>query len=113
MYQKQGSQEKVIAYFSRFLDRTQRQYCAKRREILAIVETVISIRTCVGWSISSSQKVYYIVWWLQRIQQYNHSNADALSRRPYMKHHCKHRDRADGREDPSSTLEFSNDVTRP
>ena len=39
--QKQGNEEKVIAYFSRSLDRTQRQYCTTRRELLAVVKSFI------------------------------------------------------------------------
>ena len=38
--QKQGNEEKVIAYFSRSLDRTQRQYCTTRRELLAVVKSL-------------------------------------------------------------------------
>lgn len=38
--QHQNGQERVIAYFSKTLNKTQRQYCVTRRELLAIVEAV-------------------------------------------------------------------------
>ena len=38
--QKQDGVEKVIAYFSRSLDRTQRQYCVTRRELLAVIKSL-------------------------------------------------------------------------
>ena len=38
--QKQNGDERVIAYFSRSLDRTQRQYCVTRRELLAIIKAL-------------------------------------------------------------------------
>ena len=37
---KQDGVEKVIAYFSRSLDRTQRQYCVTRRELLAVIKSL-------------------------------------------------------------------------
>ena len=39
-HKKQGNEEKVIAYFCRSLNRTQRQYCKTRRELLAVVKTL-------------------------------------------------------------------------
>lgn len=36
--QKQGREEKVVAYF--LLGQTQRQYCATRRELLAVIKSL-------------------------------------------------------------------------
>lgn len=40
MSQKQGEEEKVIAYFSRSLTKSERQYCVTRKELLALVAEV-------------------------------------------------------------------------
>ena len=38
--QKQGEEEKVIAYFSRSLTKSEQQYCVTRKELLALVTAV-------------------------------------------------------------------------
>lgn len=38
--QKQGGEEKVIAYFSRCLTKFERQYCVTRKEFVALVTAV-------------------------------------------------------------------------
>jgi len=40
MSQKQEGTEKVIAYFSRVLSKTGRNYCITRRELLAMVHSI-------------------------------------------------------------------------
>jgi len=42
LFQKQEGQEKVIAYFSQVLNKSERNYCVIRRELLAIVSSVKS-----------------------------------------------------------------------
>ncbi|KAL0128556.1 hypothetical protein PUN28_003711 [Cardiocondyla obscurior] len=42
--QKQGDEEKVIAYFSQVLSKSERNYCVTRRELLAIVDAVKSFQ---------------------------------------------------------------------
>jgi len=42
--QIQGKEEKVIAYFSRVLNKAERNYCVTRRELLAMVESMKSFR---------------------------------------------------------------------
>lgn len=40
--QKQKGIEKVIAYYSRMLNKTEKNYCVTRRELLAIVDSIKS-----------------------------------------------------------------------
>eukprot|EP00731_Ephydatia_muelleri_P007838 Em0004g176a len=60
--------ERVVAYASRALSRTEKKYCATRREMLALIITVYN-----GYIILRSRRVK----WLAGKQ---HTNADALSR---------------------------------
>jgi hypothetical protein len=120
--QKQGTEEKVIAYFSRSLNRTQRQYCTTRRELLAVVKSLAHfhpylygrnfvVRTdhsSLRWLVNFKYAEGQLARWLQKIQQYDlklehragkyHLNADALSRRPCLEEHCKNCDRAEAKE---------------
>ncbi|CAB4041567.1 Hypothetical predicted protein, partial [Paramuricea clavata] len=84
--QNQGNGEKVIAYFSRSLDR-------------------ISFKFPEG----------QLARWLQKIQQYDfhvehrpgkeHLNADALSRRPCLRNSCRNCDRMESKEQVSNEKE--------
>ena len=48
--QKQGGEERVIAYFSRSLTKSERQYCVTRKELLALVTAVRHFHHYVyGW----------------------------------------------------------------
>jgi len=112
--QKQGGIEKVIAYFSRVLNKSERNYCVTRRELLAIVESLRSfhhylygsrfvVRTdhiSLRWLMSFKNLEGQLARWLERIQQYDfeityrggksHSNADGLSRRPCIEMSCNY-----------------------
>ena len=130
--QKQGSEENVIAYFRRSLfDRTQRQYCTTRRELLAVVKSpthfhhhlygrnVNYIRidhfSSLRWLVNFKNAEGQFARWLQKIQQYDlkieHQpgkydlNADALSRPPCLRGRCKGCDRAESREQKTSEVE--------
>lgn len=98
--------EFVVAYGSRTLTKSERNYCATKKELLAVVVFLehfrpyllgkpFTIRTDHGaliWLQSFKQPEGQIARWLQKLQEYNfsiihrpgkqHSNADALSRIP-------------------------------
>jgi len=110
--QKQGKTEKVIAYFSRVFNKSERNYCVTRKELLAIVESLKSfhhylygnrfiVRTdhiSLRWLMSFKNLEGQLARWLERIQQYDfeiiyrkgksHGNADGLSRRPCVGMNC-------------------------
>ena len=112
--QVQSGEEKVIAYFSRQLSRQERQYCATRRELLAIIQatkhfhhylygrefTVRTDHAALKWLLSFKNPEGQTARWLEHLQQYDfiiehrlgekHGNADALSRRPCHLDACKH-----------------------
>ena len=98
--------EHVIAYGSRTLSKSERQYCVTRRELLAVVEFLqhfrpyllgrqFALRTDHGsltWLRNFREPEGQMARWLERLQEYDftithrpgkaHSNADALSRVP-------------------------------
>ncbi len=103
--QVQNSQERVIAYASRVLSKSERKYCVIRKELLAVVtfvqhsDPIFSVATltcgqtmdhCHGYRISRSQG--QLTRCLERLQKFDfkithrpgqkHGNADAKSRRP-------------------------------
>jgi len=110
--QKQGETEKVIAYFSRVFNKSERNYCVTRRELLAIVESLKTfhhylygsrfiVRTnhiSLRWLMSFKNLEGQVARWLERIEQYDfeiiyrggksHGNADKLSRRPCVEMGC-------------------------
>ena len=99
--QEDGS-EKVIAYGSRLMTKTERRYCATRREFLSVVTFVkqfhpyllgrhFKLRTDHGslvWRKNFKEPEGQLARWLERLQQYDftiihrqgrkHCNADAL-----------------------------------
>lgn len=107
--QEDGS-ERVIAYGSRSLQTRERNYCATRLEMLALVEYIdyfryyllrkkFTVRTdhhALKWLRSFKEPQGQIARWLERLQEYEfeiihrpgreHVNADAMSRRPRLKH---------------------------
>lgn len=112
--QEQGGTEKVIAYFSRVLSKTERNYCVTRRELLAMVESIrhfhhylygrhFQIRTdqaSLGWLMSFKDLEGQLARWTEKLQQYDfevkhrkgraHGNADRLSKRPCFEAECKY-----------------------
>ena len=114
--------EKVIAYYSKVLSRTERQYCVTRRELLAVVQAVshfhrylygqnFKIRTdhsAHQWLLRFRHLEGQVARWMEILGEYDfkiefrpgrgHQNADAMSRRPCFNHNCKHCDRIETRE---------------
>lgn len=109
--QVQNGSERVITYFSRVLNKAERNYCVTRRELLAIVTSLKSfhhylygrkfqIRTdhiSLKWLLSFKDLEGQLARWLERLQQYEfeiihrkgrlHQNA-RLSRRPCSELGC-------------------------
>ena len=95
--QSQNGQERVIAHFSKSLNKTQRQYCVTRRELLAIVEAVrhfhhylygvsFIVRTdhgALSWLMKFKSPTGQLARWLEVLSTYRFViHQDALSRRP-------------------------------
>ena len=120
--QLQDGHERVIAYFSRSLNRAEKQYCVTRKELLAMVKAIrhfhcylygrkFVLRTdhaALRWLLNFKCPEGQLARWLEQLQQYdlevqhrpgsNHNNADALSRRPCLYEPCRHCDRLESRE---------------
>ena len=112
LQQRQGDDEKVIAYTSKKLNKQQRRYCVTRRELLAIVVCLrefrnhllgreFTIRTDHGslaWLLNFKEPQGQLARWLEYIFQFRfhivhrdgkkHTNADALSRNPAHEEGC-------------------------
>ncbi|KAJ8346760.1 hypothetical protein SKAU_G00281610 [Synaphobranchus kaupii] len=102
---QQGS-ERVLAYGSHKLSKTEQNYCTTRRELLAVVEFTSHFRqyllgrpsivrtdhSSLRWLTKMKEPEGQLARWLERLGEYNfeiihrpghlHSNADSLSRRP-------------------------------
>lgn len=98
--------ETVVAYFSRCLDKSERNYCATRKELLAVIEalehwrhyligvqfTVRSDHSSLRWLKNFRHPEGQLARWLERLACFNfdlvhrkgscQTNADGLSRRP-------------------------------
>ena len=107
--QLQGGEERVIAYASKGLSKSQRNYCTTYRELLAIVEFVphfkqfllgqsFQIRTdhsSLHWLHRFKDAEGLVGRWLATLANYSytisyragelHGNADAMSRHPFTK----------------------------
>ncbi|KMQ86489.1 krab-a domain-containing protein [Lasius niger] len=119
--QIQGEKEMVIAYFSRVLSKTERNYCVTRRELLAIIDAIkffrhyllgrrFLIRTdhiSLKWLMSFKDLEGQLARWLERLQEYDfevqhrkgesHKNADGLSRRLCETFGCEYCAKVEGR----------------
>jgi hypothetical protein len=104
--QECDGQEKVTAYWSKCLSKSERNYCVTRKELLAMVKAVehfhhylygrkFVLRTdhaSLTWLLNFKNPEGQVARWIQRLQEYDidlkhrkgssHGNADALSRRP-------------------------------
>ena len=105
--------EKVVAYFSKSLSRSESNYCTTRKELLALVKSVkhfryyllgkvFQVRTdhsALQWLRSFKEPEGQVARWLEYLQEYEfvvshrkgllHSNADSLSRRPCVGDDCR------------------------
>lgn len=109
--QLQDGEEKVIAYGSRALSKSERNYCVTRREMLAVVHFTNMYRhfllgrpflvrtdnTAVRyWRSMTYQPAGQVARWVEKLQAFDfraehrpgkkHCNADGLSRKPFT--HC-------------------------
>ena len=117
--QRTDKGERVVAYFSRTLSKTERRYCVTRQELLAMVKSLahfhvylygrkFTLRTdhaSLKWLMNFKEPEGQLARWLERLQQYDfiivhrpgqqHKNADALSRRPCQPGNCSYCQRAE------------------
>ena len=118
--QEHSGVEKVIGYFSRTLNKSDRRYCVTRRELLAVIEalkhfhpylygvpfTIRSDHGSLRWLLNFKNIEGQLGRWSECLGSYNfklihrvgrvHGNADVLSRRPCTT--CKYCDRIEVRE---------------
>ncbi|XP_062374552.1 uncharacterized protein LOC134062534 isoform X1 [Sardina pilchardus] len=104
--QLQQGRERVLAYGSRKLSKTEQNYCTTRRELLAVVEftshfrqyllgrhfTVRTDHSSLRWLTKMKEPEGQLARWLERLGEYDfeiihrpgrlHNNADSLSRQP-------------------------------
>ena len=102
--------EHVLAYGSKALSVTERNYCVTRKEMLAMVHFIHAFRAyllgkrfkvrtdhhALVWLQSFKEPAGQVARWLQRLQEYDfvteyrsnpkHTNEDALSRIPQRQH---------------------------
>ena len=113
--------ERVVAYHSHTLDKSERNYCVTRKELLAVIDAVnhfkhilcglpFTIRTdhaALKWLMSFKEPEGQVARWIEQLQAFqftiqhrageSHTNADSLSRRPCAPD-CHHCDREEERE---------------
>ncbi|UYV71663.1 K02A2.6-like, partial [Cordylochernes scorpioides] len=123
--QVQDGEERVIEYYSKILTKPERNYCATRRELLAIVRSVEHFHrylygqdflvwtdhAALTWLLQMKNPEGQVARWLEKLQQYHfqirhrpgkrHHNADALSRRPCGS--CKHCEKIDKNESEATS----------
>ena len=112
--QKQGEDERVIAYGSRALTKEERNYCVTRRELLAVVHFVEAYKyylygkpfllrtdhSSLRWMLQQRDPKDQLARWIQRLSPYQfviehragkkHGNADAMSRKCFRGGVCFH-----------------------
>jgi hypothetical protein len=112
--QTQDGEGRVIGYYSRTLNKAERNYCATRKELLGAVAAIkhvhyflygrhFVVRTdhsALQWLVNFRDVQGQLARWLENLQQYDftivhragrsHANADALSRRPCVRHNCQY-----------------------
>jgi hypothetical protein len=110
---REDSEERVIAYFSQTLTRSERNYCVTRKELLAVVKAIehfnyylygqkFRVRTdhsALQWLMNFKEPQGQVARWIEKLQAYDvivehrsgsaHRNADALARRPCFEEDCK------------------------
>lgn len=117
-----ADREKVVAYFSKTLNKAERRYCVARRELLAIARAIshfryylcgppFTVRTdhsALQWSMSFKEPEGQIARWLKELAMYvfkveyragtRHANADAMSRHPGALNGCQYSEKKEARE---------------
>ena len=125
--QIQGEEEKVIAFHSKSLNKSERNYCVTRKELLAVIVAVKTyhhylcgrqflVRTDHGalkWLLKFKNPEGQLARWLELLGTYDfkiehrsgihHGNADALSRRPCGD--CRYCDRVEQKGDTTSVAD--------
>jgi hypothetical protein len=110
--QRQDGVERVVAYASRVLDKKEQNYCATRKELLAVVHFVLYFKqyllgrtfklridhAALSWLRHTLDPIGQQVRWLEQLEEYDftiehhsgirHGNADAMSRRPCNRREC-------------------------
>jgi len=106
-------EEKVVAYASRTFNRAEQNYCVTRRELLSVVYftgyfrqyllgrtfKIRSDHAALQWLRKTPNPIGQEARWLEKLEEYDytlvyragkqHSNADAMSRRPCRKACCR------------------------
>ena len=112
--QRQGHQEKVIAYGSKALSKEERNYCVTRKELLAVVHFIEAYRyylygkkfvvrtdhSSLRWMLRQKEPRDQLARWIQRLSLFQfdiehrpgkkHGNADAMSRKCFRGGTCYH-----------------------
>jgi len=119
--QVQEGREVVVAYYSKSLSSTERNYCTTRKELLAVIKSVKHFRpylydrsfrlwtdhTSLIWLCKRAEPSSQVARWLEILAEFSyriehrpgkkHGNADGLSRRPDEGcKQCLHIERRDG-----------------
>lgn len=108
--QIQDGQEKVICYYSKLFNTSERRYCVTRRELLAIVQSIkhfhhylygqafktdhgllrwlLNFKNPEGQITRLPETLASYVFDIEHRPSHLHGNADALSRRPCIENEC-------------------------